>query len=100
MRQFADVRTQIEKIRGEISGYNNDMSCSNSKEENDLSLRKLNEYQTHLHSLQKEKSDHLNKVLEYVNEVHCLCGVLGLDFGKTVSEVHPSLQQAAPEQSR
>ncbi|KAF9623452.1 hypothetical protein IFM89_003036 [Coptis chinensis] len=99
MRQFADVRTQIEKISGEISGYNNDMSCSNSKEENDLSLRKLNEHQTHLHSLQKEKSDRLNKVLEYVNEVHCLCGVLGLDFGKTVSEVHPSLQQAAPEQS-
>lgn len=37
------------------------------------------------------QSDRLHKVLEYVNEVHGLCGVLGLDFGKTVSEVHPSL---------
>lgn len=30
-------------------------------------------------------------MLEYVNEVHSLCGVLGLDFGTTVSNIHPSL---------
>lgn len=34
-----------------------------------------------------------------VNEVHSLCGVLGLDFGKTVSEIHPSLHGTNPEQS-
>lgn len=38
------------------------------------------------------QTDRLNKVLECVNEVHSLCGVLGMDFGQTVSEVHPSLQ--------
>lgn len=31
-------------------------------------------------------------VLEHVSEVHSLCGVLGLDFGQTVSDVHPSLE--------
>lgn len=45
------------------------------------------------------QSDRLHKVLEYVNEVHFLCGVLGLDFGQTVSEVHPSLRGTSLEQS-
>lgn len=34
-----------------------------------------------------------------MNEVHSLCGVLGLDFGKTVNDVHPSLQETNLEQS-
>lgn len=41
------------------------------------------------------QSDRLNRVLEYVNEVHSICGVLGLDFGQTVSDVHPSLHGTA-----
>lgn len=45
------------------------------------------------------QSERLQKVLVYINEVHSLCGVLGLDFGKTVSEVHPSLQGTGIEQS-
>ncbi|KAF8407557.1 hypothetical protein HHK36_006691 [Tetracentron sinense] len=101
IKQFADIKAQIEKISGEISGYNhlNDTVISSSKMEEELSLRKLTEYQAHLHTLQKEKSDRLHKVLEYINEVHSLCGVLGLDFGKTVSEVHPSLRETSLEQS-
>ncbi|KAJ4710165.1 65-kDa microtubule-associated protein 6-like [Melia azedarach] len=94
LKHFADIKVQIEKISVEISGYdhlNNSLINSLSLEEEDLSLRRLTDYQTHLRALQKEKSDRLNKVLEYVNEVHSLCGVLGLDFGQTVSDVHPSL---------
>lgn len=45
------------------------------------------------------QSDRLHKIFEFVNEVHSLCGVLGLDFGKTVSDVHPSLQGTYQEQS-
>lgn len=45
------------------------------------------------------QSDRLHKVFDYVNEVHSLCGVLGLDFGKTVSDVHPSLHEGNQEQS-
>ncbi|XWS34369.1 hypothetical protein CRYUN_Cryun21dG0033400 [Craigia yunnanensis] len=100
--QFADIKTQIEKISGEISGYNfpNDtmISCL-TLEDQDLSLRKLTEFQTHLQTLQKEKSDRLHKVLQYVNEVHLLCGVLGLDFAQSVSDVHPCLQRTNQEQS-
>jgi len=34
-----------------------------------------------------------------VDEVHCLCAVLGMDFAKTVKEVHPSLHGANSENS-
>lgn len=34
-----------------------------------------------------------------MNEVHTLCGVLGVDFGQTISEVHPSLHRTDHEQS-
>ncbi|KAL1201118.1 65-kDa microtubule-associated protein 6 [Cardamine amara subsp. amara] len=103
MKQFSDIKAQIEKISGEMSGYsdhlNKVMINSLTFEEQDLTLRKLNEYQTHLRTLQKEKSDRLDKVLGYVNEVHTLCGVLGVDFSQTVSEVHPSLHRTDHEQS-
>ncbi|KAF2586584.1 hypothetical protein F2Q70_00035321 [Brassica cretica] len=36
------------------------------------------------------ESDRLNKVLEFASTVH-LCAVLGLDFLTTITEVHPSL---------
>lgn len=102
LKQFADIKTQIEKISGEISGYNypNDtmISCL-SLEDHDLTLRKLTEVKTHLQALQKEKSERLHKVLQYVNEVHLLCGVLGLDFAQTVSDVDPSLHRTNQEQS-
>ncbi|KAL2541358.1 65-kDa microtubule-associated protein 7 [Abeliophyllum distichum] len=102
MKQFADIKAQIEKITGEISGHGhfvNAISALNL-EEQDLSQRKLTEYQSNLHALQKEKSERLQKVLDYVNEVHSLCAVLGLDFAKTVNDVHPSLNLTSMEQSR
>ncbi|CAI9096887.1 OLC1v1033133C1 [Oldenlandia corymbosa var. corymbosa] len=100
-KQFAEIKVQIDKITLEISGCGHIINSMNSMnlEEQDLSLRKLSEYQTNLRALQKEKSERLKKVLEFVNEVHSLCGVLGLDFGKTVSEVHPSLHGSILEQS-
>lgn len=56
VKQFVDVKAQIEKMSGEISGYNKAMIDSLTLDDDqDLTLRKLNEYQTHLRSLQKEK---------------------------------------------
>ncbi|KAJ8477299.1 hypothetical protein OPV22_021026 [Ensete ventricosum] len=102
VKKFADVLLQIEKISVEIREY----ACQHDTvggpvvmDEHDLSMRKLDEYHAQLRALQKEKSDRLQKVLEYVSEVHSLCGVLGLDFRKTLDEVHPSLHDAHPEQS-
>ncbi|GJN33836.1 hypothetical protein PR202_gb22462 [Eleusine coracana subsp. coracana] len=102
IKQFSNIRQQIKKIRFELSEYNDqeDNVSGFETEEHDLSTRKLNNYQAELRALQKDKSERLHKVLEYINEVHSLCGVLGIDFGKTVNEVHPSLHQNGVEQSR
>ncbi|GAB4828689.1 hypothetical protein Ancab_018354 [Ancistrocladus abbreviatus] len=102
IKQFADIKAQIQRISGEISDcslLNADAINGLSLDEEDLSLRRLTEYQTHLRSLQKDKSERLNKVFEYVNEVHSLCGVLGLDFSKILRDVDPSLHGSNPEQS-
>jgi len=45
------------------------------------------------------QSERLHQVLEYVNEVHSLCGVLAVDFGKTVDEIHPSLHDPSLDKS-
>lgn len=47
-----------------------------------------------------EQSDRLHKVLEFVSTVHDLCAVLGIDFFATVTEVHPSLNDATGVQSK
>lgn len=46
------------------------------------------------------QSDRLHKVLEFVSTVHDLCAVLGMDFFSTVTEVHPSLNDATGVQSK
>jgi protein regulator of cytokinesis 1 len=42
----------------------------------------------------------LEKVLEYVSMVHNLCTVLGMDFLSTATEVHPSLDDSIPDDSK
>ncbi|KAL6199421.1 hypothetical protein ACLB2K_029205 [Fragaria x ananassa] len=97
--QFADVQSQIQKIFGEIAG-NLSLGETPAVDESDLSLKKLDEYQSQLQDLQKEKSDRLQQVLEYVSTVHDLCAVLGIDFYSTVTEVHPSLNDSTGVQSK
>jgi len=59
VKQFADIRTQIEKITSEMAEFNSqqhdDVINPVGIEEHDLSIRKLKEYQAQLHTLQKEK---------------------------------------------
>ncbi|KAI3504398.1 hypothetical protein L1887_25851 [Cichorium endivia] len=99
IKEFSDVQTQIQRICGEISG-SNQQSGSPKIDESDLSLKKLSEFHDQLKELQKEKSDRLHKVLELVSTVHDLCAVLGIDFYSTVTEVHPSLNDATGVQSK
>ncbi|CAI9283508.1 unnamed protein product [Lactuca saligna] len=94
IKDFSDVQTQIQKICGEIAGSSNQQAGSPKVDESDLSLKKLSEFHDQLKELQKEKSDRLHKVLELVSTVHDLCAVLGIDFYSTVTEVHPSLDDA------
>ncbi|KAG6533623.1 65-kDa microtubule-associated protein 1-like [Zingiber officinale] len=102
IREFADVQLQIEKIREEIAGT---LKIGQQIEtpivdKEDLSLKKLGEYQSQLQELQKEKGDRLHKVLDFVSTVHDLCAVLGLDFFSTITEVHPSLNDSVSVQSK
>lgn len=102
VKQFADVRSQIEKIRREMSEWNHQnesLTSPSMTDEHDLSIRKLNEYQAQLRNLQKEKSERLHRVLEYVNEVRSLCGLLEVDFGETLNKVHPSLHDPSSGKS-
>ncbi|KAL6867530.1 hypothetical protein ACP4OV_015554 [Aristida adscensionis] len=100
IKQISNLQFQIEKIKAQISDHNyqnNDGSAKHLTDDHDLSTRRLSDLQMQLRNLQKEKSDRLQKVFIYVDEVHCLCAVLGMDFAKTVKEVHPSLHGANSE---
>ncbi|KAK8705996.1 hypothetical protein V6N13_049578 [Hibiscus sabdariffa] len=99
VKEFSDVQSQIQKICGEIAGNASELGAP-AVDESDLSLKKLDEYQVKLQELQKEKSDRLHKVLEFVSTVHDLCAVLGMDFFSTVTEVHPSLDDTTGVQSK
>ncbi|KAG7015538.1 65-kDa microtubule-associated protein 1 [Cucurbita argyrosperma subsp. argyrosperma] len=99
VKEFFDVQSEIQKICGEISGSLN-LSENPVVDESHLSVEKLDEYHCQLQELQKEKSDRLHKVLEFVSTVHDLCAVLGIDFFATVTEVHPSLNDATGVQSK
>ncbi|KAH7689244.1 Microtubule-associated protein MAP65/Ase1/PRC1 protein [Dioscorea alata] len=101
IKEFADIQSQIQKITGEIAGtIKAGEHVKPIVDEEDLSLKKLDEFQSQLKGLQKEKNDRLHKVLELVSNVHDLCAVLGMDFFSTVTEVHPSLNDSAGVQSR
>ncbi|GLT72844.1 hypothetical protein SLA2020_447430 [Shorea laevis] len=102
VKEFSDVQSQIQKICGEITGNLNlnDQTGTPAVDEADLSLKKLDEYHAQLQELQKEKSERLHKVLDFVSTVHDLCAVLGMDFFSTVTEVHPSLNDSTSVQSK
>ncbi|XP_009758362.1 65-kDa microtubule-associated protein 3 [Nicotiana sylvestris] len=89
--QFIEVTEQIQKIKNEIFRFT---STSMVVDESDLSLRKLEELHSELHSLQKEKSERLKQVLDHLGTLNSLCSVLGMDFKHSVSEVDPSLGES------
>ncbi|CAL4930023.1 unnamed protein product [Urochloa decumbens] len=101
IKQISNVQSQIEKIKAQISDhdYQNNGSVKHLNDDHDLSTRRISDLQMQLRNLQKEKSDRLQKVFIYVDEVHSLCAVLGMDFAKTVKEVHPSLHETNSENS-
>ncbi|XP_010913972.1 65-kDa microtubule-associated protein 1 [Elaeis guineensis] len=102
IKEFADVLSQIQKMQGEIAGTLKigEQKGTPAVDEEDLSLKKLDEYHCQLQELQKEKSDRLHNVLDFVSTVHDLCAVLGMDFFSTITEVHPSLNDSVGVQSK
>jgi hypothetical protein len=54
IKDFSDVQSQIQRICGEITGSSN-VNDVPVVDESDLTLKKLEEYQSELQELQKEK---------------------------------------------
>ncbi|KAL5729777.1 hypothetical protein ACHQM5_002678 [Ranunculus cassubicifolius] len=101
IKEFSDLQSQIHTICGEIAGSKLcEQAGALTVDEADLSLKKLDEFHSQLQELQKEKSDRLHKVLDFVSTVHDLCAVLGMDFFSTITEVDPSLNDTVGVQSK
>ncbi|XP_054804598.1 65-kDa microtubule-associated protein 8 [Prosopis cineraria] len=92
LNQFRTVQEQIQKIRTEFAG-NSEVEASPSivVNESDLSLKKLEEYQTELQRLYDEKNERLQKMEKYIEVMHNLSSILGKDPSVIISKVHPSL---------
>ncbi|CAA2991400.1 65-kDa microtubule-associated 8 [Olea europaea subsp. europaea] len=95
VKQFRVVQGQIQKISAEIAGQPvyNDSFSNVAVNENDLSLKKLEEYQNELERLHAEKSDRLRRVENYISIIQSLAATLGMDSSQIITKVHPSLNE-------
>ncbi|XP_042053360.1 65-kDa microtubule-associated protein 8-like [Salvia splendens] len=95
VKQFRVVQGQIHKISAEIAGQTeyNDSTSPVSVNENDLSLKKLEEFQNELQRLHSEKSDRLQRMENYISTIRNLSATLGMDSSLIITKVHPSLNE-------
>ena len=89
--QFIGVLEQIKIISNELYNDSDDTPSSIVVDETDLSSRKLEELHSELRDLQQDKGDRQKYVLDLLKTVNSLCKVLGIDFKKMVTKIHPSL---------
>ncbi|XAR64398.1 hypothetical protein NMG60_11024717 [Bertholletia excelsa] len=95
LKQFQAVQKQIQKISAEIAGQSEgeDFPSKVVVNENDLSLKKLEEYQIELQRLHNEKNDRLQRVEKYISTVQNLSATLGMNSSTIITKVHPSLNE-------
>ncbi|XP_031475832.1 65-kDa microtubule-associated protein 8 [Nymphaea colorata] len=91
VKQFQDVRTQIQRISSEISGNEEPETLEWDVNQGDLSLKRLEDYKIVLQKLYKEKNDRLKKVDEYLRSINSLCAVLGMDSSQILGDIHTSM---------
>jgi len=96
VKQFMEVQTEIQRIASEIAGRLGTEAVTVNDE--DLSLKKLEEFQSELQIMKREKSDRLCKVEEYKVLIHNFAKVMGMDPSKLLANVHPRLLDAPNEQ--
>ncbi|XP_031480973.1 65-kDa microtubule-associated protein 8-like isoform X2 [Nymphaea colorata] len=101
-RQFLDVQSQIQMISAEIQGNTATSTLQESVDisQNDLSLKKLQEYTAELEQLQKEKNERLKRVEDYLKTVNSLCAALGMDSSKIIEDVDPSFNCSSESRSK
>ncbi|KAK9749290.1 hypothetical protein RND81_02G115400 [Saponaria officinalis] len=94
-KKIVDVLNQISDISNEIHRTtSSDCLYKTTVDENDLSLKRLEELHTHLLVLQKEKSERLKQILDNLQMLNCLCLVLGMDFKEKIHDIHPTLNDS------
>ncbi|XP_050204958.1 65-kDa microtubule-associated protein 8 isoform X1 [Mercurialis annua] len=95
VNQFRVVQGQIQKITAEIAGQSvyDDSITNVTINENDLSLKKLEEYQIELQRFHKEKGDRLQQVETYIDTIHKLSATLGMESSMIITKVHPTLNE-------
>ncbi|KAJ4847197.1 hypothetical protein Tsubulata_007718 [Turnera subulata] len=95
VNQFRAVQGQIQKISAEIAGQSvyDDSITNVIINENDLSLKKLEEYQVELQRLHSEKNDRLQQVETYIDTIRSLSSTLGMESTMIITKVHPTLNE-------
>ncbi|XP_009789952.1 65-kDa microtubule-associated protein 3 [Nicotiana sylvestris] len=91
MDQFAAVVDQIQCISKELCVHFQGNKQMSVIDENDLSVRRLEEMKNYLIALQKEKSDRLKLVLDHLTSINSLCVVLGIDYKQTIVDIDPTM---------
>ncbi|XP_010499282.1 PREDICTED: 65-kDa microtubule-associated protein 8 [Camelina sativa] len=93
VKQFRTVKGEIQKISAEIAGRltYEDSTRKITIDDNDLSDKKLEEYQNELHRLNDEKNERLQKVEIYICAIRDLSATLGTEASMIITKIHPSL---------
>ncbi|KAE9607979.1 putative microtubule-associated protein, MAP65/Ase1/PRC1 [Lupinus albus] len=91
LKQFRCVLGQIQKISSEITGNSDNAPSSIVVNENDLSLKRLEEFQNELQRICNEKNERLQQLEKHTDMIHSLSTILGKDSSAIIMEVHPSL---------
>lgn len=85
------MQGKIQRISAEIAGNSDDVPSIVTVNENDLSLKKLEDYQNELQRLYNEKNERLQQVEKYIDKIHSLSTILGKDSSSIILQLHPSL---------
>ncbi|KAG2269695.1 hypothetical protein Bca52824_064250 [Brassica carinata] len=92
-KQVRSVKGEIQKISAEIAGRSTyeDSSTNITIDDNDLSIKKLEEYQNELHRLHDEKNERLQKVEIYICAIRDLSATMETEASMIITKIHPSL---------
>ncbi|XP_059312877.1 65-kDa microtubule-associated protein 3-like isoform X1 [Lycium ferocissimum] len=90
--QFASVVDQIQCISKELCAHFQENTQMSVIDENNLSVKRLEEMQNYLLALQKEKSDRLELLVDHLTTINSLCVVLGVDYKQTIAEVDSTME--------
>ncbi|ESQ34070.1 hypothetical protein EUTSA_v10007231mg [Eutrema salsugineum] len=93
VKQVRSVKVEIQKISAEIAGRSTyeDSPTNIAIDDNDLSIKKLEDYQNELHRLHDEKNERLQKVEIYICAIRDLSATLETEASMIITKIHPSL---------